>query len=87
LLSEEPKASNKIDAESLGAIRACNGLPFARRYFKKLPKKPFERTLKELIRQGAVREYEPLVEVSGAYVGWKEHTIYLGPEKSEVLTA
>ena len=27
-----------------------------------------------------------LAEVSGAHVGWKEHTIYLGPDGPEILT-
>ncbi len=87
LLAGRLKRSNKIDPEALEAIRSWNGLPFARRYFTHLPKKPFERTLKELIKQGVAREYPPLVEASGAHVGWKEHSIYLGPDGPEVLTA
>ena len=87
ILARGPKRSNKIDAETLKAIAAWNGLPFARRYFKHIPKKPFERTLKELVRQGVAREYPPLAEVTGAHVGWKEHTVYLGPDGPEILTA
>lgn len=86
-LERSPKLSNKLDADSLEAIKAWHGLPFARRYFLHLPKKPFERTLEELIKQGVAREYAPLVEVSGAHVGWKEHSIYLGPNGPEILTA
>ncbi|MCI0837714.1 MAG: type II methionyl aminopeptidase [Chloroflexi bacterium] len=86
MLARNPKRSNKIDPEALAAIRSWNGLPIARRYFKRIPKKPFERTLKELVRQGVAREYPPLAEVSGAHVGWKEHTIYLGPDGPEILT-
>jgi methionyl aminopeptidase len=87
MLYRSPKSSNKIDADSLAAIEAWRGLPIARRYFNDLPKKPFERTLKELINQGAMREYEPLVEITGAHVGWKEHSIWLGPNGPETLTA
>jgi methionyl aminopeptidase len=87
MLSGMPKPSNKIDREALEAIDSWNGLPFARRYFADLPKKPFERTLKELIKQGIVRQYPPLVEVGRAHVGWKEHTIHLGPDGPEVITA
>jgi methionyl aminopeptidase len=87
MLERSPKLSNKIDAEALEAIEAWRGLPIARRYFNNLPKKPFERTLKELIKQKAAREYPPLVEVSGHHVGWKEHSIWLGPDGAEVLTA
>ncbi len=87
MLAGNPKRSNKIDPEALAAIRSWNGLPFARRYFSHIPKKPFERTLKELVRQRVAREYPPLAEVGRAHVGWKEHTIYLGPNGPEILTA
>ena len=87
LLKRAPKPSNKIDAESLEAINSWRGLPIARRYFSDLPKKPFERTLKELIKQKVMQEYPPLIEVAGAHIGWKEHSIYLGPFGPEVLTA
>ena len=85
--SGEPTQSNKITRSALEAIDYWNGLPVARRYFRSEPRKPFERTLRELIRQGVVRDYPPLVEVSGAPVAWKEHTIYLGPNGPEVITA
>ena len=87
MLTGNPKRSNKIDAQALEAIRSWNGLPIARRYFSDIPKKPFERTLKELLKQGVARQYPPLVEVSGAYVGWKEHSIHLGPDGPEIITA
>ena len=87
MLERKPKPSNKIDLETLKTIQSWNGLPIARRYFNNLPKKPLERTLKELIKQGALRQYPPLVEVSNAQIGWKEHSIYLGPNGTEVLTA
>jgi methionyl aminopeptidase len=86
-LERSPKPSNKIDAASFEAIESWRGLPIARRYFNDLPKKPFERTLKELIKQGVMQEYPPLVEITGAHVGWKEHSIWLGPDGAEVLTA
>jgi methionine aminopeptidase len=69
------------------ALEAWNGLPVAYRYFSLLPRKPLERTFAELVRQGVMQPYAPLVEVSGAFVGWKEHTIYLGEEGPEVITA
>ncbi len=85
--SGQPDPSNKITASAVEAIDRWNGLPVARRYFRDEPRKPFERTLRELVRQGVVRDYAPLVEVSGAPVAWKEHTIYLGPGGPEVITA
>ncbi|MBT7466776.1 MAG: type II methionyl aminopeptidase [Chloroflexi bacterium] len=87
MLERPPKPSNKIDAEAFTEIESWRGLPIARRYFNDLPKKPFERTLKELIKQGAMREYPPLIEVTGHHVGWKEHSIWLGPMGPEILTA
>jgi methionyl aminopeptidase len=86
MLERPPTPSNKIDAETLEAIQTWRGLPIARRYFNDLPKKPFERTLKELIKQGVAREYPPLIEVAGHHVGWKEHSIWLGPHGPEILT-
>ena len=85
--SGQPKPSNKLTSSALDAIDYWNGLPVARRYFRSEPRKPFEATLRELIRQGVIRGYPPLVEVSGAPVAWKEHTIYLGPTGPEVITA
>ena len=85
--SGQPKPSNKLTSSALDAIDYWNGLPVARRYFGSEPRKPFEATLRELIRQGVMRGYPPLVEVSGAPVAWKEHTIYLGPTGPEVITA
>lgn len=87
MLEGKPRPSNKIDSGSLDAIESWRGLPIARRYFNDLPRKPFERTLKELIKQKVAREYPPLVEITGHHVGWKEHSIYLGPFGAEVLTA
>ena len=87
MLERSPKPSNKIDAEALSAIESWRGLPIARRYFGDLPRKPFDRTMKELVKQGVMREYPPLVEISGHHVGWKEHSIWLGPDGPEVLTA
>ena len=86
MLERKPRQSNKIDLQTLKTIQSWGGLPIARRYFNHLPKKPFERTLKELVKQGVLKQYPPLVEVSSAQIGWKEHSIYLGPEGTEVLT-
>ncbi len=86
MLEKSPKPSNKIDPDVLNAIESWHGLPIARRYFMNLPRKPFERTMKELVKQGAMREYPPLVEITEHPVGWKEHSIWLGPNGAEILT-
>ncbi len=83
----DPSPSNKISLTTLAAIDAWHGLPVARRYFRSEPRKPMQAAIKELVRQGVLREYPPLVEATGAPVAWKEHTIYLGPDGAEVVTA
>jgi methionyl aminopeptidase len=71
----------------LDAIRGWHGLPVARRYFLDLPKNPFERCLRDLVKRSALHAYPPLVEASGAPVAWKEHSIYLSEQGPEILTA
>lgn len=86
-LERPPHPSNKLFAPMMEALDEWHGLPVAMRYFKDLPRKPVERTIAELINQRVMHGYAPLVEISGAFVGWKEHTIYLGEDGPEVITA
>lgn len=86
-LERPPRPSNKLFQPMLDALDEWNGLPVAMRYFSDLPRKPVERTIVELVKQGVMHAYAPLVEVSDAFVGWKEHTIYLGEDGPEVITA
>lgn len=86
-LERPPRPSNKLFAPMMEALDEWHGLPVAMRYFTDLPRKPAERTINELVKQGVMHAYAPLVEVSGAFVGWKEHTIYLGEDGPEVITA
>lgn len=85
-LEHPPRPSNKLFQPMMDALDGWHGLPVALRYFNDLPRKPVERTIAELVRQGVMHAYAPLVEVSGAYVGWCEHTIYLGEDGPEVIT-
>jgi len=75
------------DAELLQAIRRWRGLPVARRYFREIPRNPFERCLRDLVKKEVLFSYSPLVEISGAPVAWKEHSIYLSDSGPQVLTA
>ena len=86
-LERSPKPSNKLFEPMMAALDEWHGLPVAMRYFTDLPRKPVERTIAELVRQGVMHAYAPLVEVSDAFVGWREHTIYLGEDGPEVITA
>ncbi len=86
-LERPPRPSNKLFAPMMEALDEWHGLPVAMRYFSDLPRKPVERTINELVKQGVMHAYAPLIEVSNAFVGWKEHTVYLGEDGPEVITA
>lgn len=85
-LDRKPHPSNKISESVLKSLEKWHGLPIAMRYFPTLPKKPLARTFKELLRQGVMEQYPPLIEISGAQVGWKEHTIFMSPSGPEIIT-
>jgi methionyl aminopeptidase len=81
------KKAKGLDKEVLRAIEAWRGLPIARRYFRHLDRMAVESTLSKLTRQGVLMRYPPLVEEEGVMVAQTEHSLYLGPEGVEILTA
>jgi methionyl aminopeptidase len=87
MMVQPPKREKGYDAALLADILSWNGLPFARRYFADHDPAVLERTINKLARQKALVRYPPLVEEQGVMVAQTEHTIYLGPEGPEVLTA
>jgi methionyl aminopeptidase len=70
----------------MAAIRAFNGLPFARRQLAAFPRADVEETLRALRSAGHLGVYPPLVEAQQRKVAQAEHTLYLGPDGVEVLT-
>lgn len=70
----------------LDAIRAFRGLPFARRQLARFDRAHLERTLERLLSAGLVHGYPPLAETTGAPVAQAEHTVFVGPDRVEVLT-
>ena len=72
--------------EVVAAIRAFNGLPFARRQLARFPRAAVEETLRALRAAGQLGAYPPLVEAQHRKVAQAEHTLYLGPNGVEVLT-
>jgi len=72
--------------EVVAAMRAFNGLPFARRQLAHLPRPAVEETLRALRAAGHLGAYPPLAEARQSRVAQAEHTLYLGPEGVEVLT-
>jgi methionine aminopeptidase len=71
----------------LKAIENWRGLPIARRYFTDLDTDAFEDTIGQLARQGSIMRYPPLVEEEGVMVSQTEHSMFLGPDGVEILTA
>ncbi len=76
------------DPDVMEAIRAFNGLPFGSRdLVATLPFDAVAETLNALARVGFLAIYPPLCERAGTFVAQFEHTILVGPDQNEVLTA
>ena len=87
MMTRPPAKAKGLDRDVLRAIESWRGLPIARRYFAHLDRETVEETLTKLVRQGSLVRYPPLCEDEGSMVAQAEHSIYLGPEGVEVLTA
>ncbi|MAB80426.1 MAG: type II methionyl aminopeptidase [Planctomycetes bacterium] len=87
MMVRPPKKAKGLDRELLKAIESWRGLPIARRYFQNHDEQALEDTIGKLARQGSLMRYPPLVEEEGVMVAQTEHTMYLGPDGVEVLTA
>lgn len=87
MMVRPPTKAKGLDRDVLRAIESWRGLPVARRYFTDLPASAVEDTLSKLARQGSLMRYPPLVEHDGVMVAQTEHSIFLGPDGVEILTA
>jgi methionyl aminopeptidase len=87
MMVHPPRKAKGLDRDVLRAIEAWRGLPVARRYFRDLDPVLVEETISRLAKQGSLMRYPPLVEEDGVMVAQTEHSLYLGPEGVEVLTA
>ena len=87
MMARPPSKAKGLDRDVLRAIESWRGLPIARRYFTQFDRDAVEDTLTKLVRQGSLVRYPPLCEDEGTMVAQYEHSIYLGPEGVEVLTA
>lgn len=87
MMVRPPLKAKGLDRDVLRAIEAWRGLPIARRYFTDLPSEAVEDTLSKLARQGSLQRYPPLVEREGVMVAQTEHSVFLGPDGVEILTA
>jgi len=81
------KAPKHVDSGVVDQIVARRGLPFSRRELARAHgNEVADRSLKDLMRVGAVFGYPPLVEQGPAMVAQFEHTMYVGPDGTEVMT-
>ncbi len=87
MLVRPPRKAKGLDRELLSDIQSWRGLPIARRYFTRHEPRVVEETFSKLARQGSLVRYPPLVEEEGVMVAQTEHTLFLGPDGVEVLTA
>ncbi|MEO0649119.1 MAG: type II methionyl aminopeptidase [Planctomycetota bacterium] len=87
MMVRPPRRAKGIDKDVLKAIEGWRGLPIARRYFTHLDTDAVEDAIAKLARQGSLMRYPPLVEEAGVMVAQTEHTLYLGPDGVEILTA
>lgn len=87
MMVRPPRKAKGLDKDMLADIQSWRGLPIARRYFSQHDPEVVEDTLSKLARQGSLMRYPPLVEEEGVMVAQTEHTMFLGPEGVEVLTA
>lgn len=72
------------EREMLEAIKAYQGLPFARRWLSGM--KRVDSTLASLMRSGIVHAYPVLVEERGGLVSQAEHTLIVTEDGCEVTT-
>jgi len=87
MMSRPPRNAKGIDREVLKAIESWRGLPIARRYFTHLDREAVEEAIAKLTRQAVLMRFPPLVEEEGVMVAQTEHSIFVGDDGIEILTA
>jgi methionyl aminopeptidase len=80
-------AAGSPHGDVVEAIRALSGLPFARRQLAAFDRAAVDETLVWLRRHARLTAYPPLLQKGGRPVAQAEHTVYVGPDGVEVLTA
>ena len=87
MMVRPPRKAKGLDKDLLKAITGWNGLPIARRYFNDFDPKVLEDTLNKLARQGSLIRFPPLVEAQGVMTSQTEHTMIVGKDGVEIITA
>ncbi len=87
MMVRPPKKAKGLDRTVLREIESWRGLPIARRYFEGFDQEAVENTIAKLSRQGSLMRYPPLVEEDQVMVAQTEHTMHIGVDGVEILTA
>ncbi|MFT7484866.1 MAG: methionyl aminopeptidase [Candidatus Paceibacteria bacterium] len=87
MMVRPPRKAKGIDRDVLRYIDSWRGLPIARRYFSEFDPEVVEAALSKLTKQGSLMRYPPLVEDEGVMTAQTEHSIFIGPDGVEVITA
>jgi methionyl aminopeptidase len=80
-------AAPGVHGDVMDAIHALRGLPFARRQLAGFAQDRVESTLRALRAAGRLAAYPPLVDAAGRRISQAEHTVFVGRDGAEVLTA
>ncbi|KAI9727087.1 MAG: Methionine aminopeptidase 2 [Chrysothrix sp. TS-e1954] len=89
LRSDAPNVPLRVESAKrlLGSIKKNFGtLPWCRRYLDRLGHEKYLMGLNQLVQNGIVEAYPPLVDVKGSYTAQFEHTILLRPTVKEVIS-
>ncbi|KAK7906559.1 hypothetical protein PG985_016296 [Apiospora marii] len=89
LRQDAPKVDLRLNsAKSLLRVIKNNfsTLPFCRRYLDRIGQEKYLLGLNNLVQQGIVEDYPPLVDKKGSYSAQWEHTILLRPTVKEVIS-
>lgn len=75
-------------ARKLGDLIRKNfgSLAFCKRYIDRLGEKKYQLALKALVEENVIDPYPPLCDVKGSYTAQYEHTIFIKPNCTEVLS-
>ncbi len=87
MLVRPPRKAKGIDKDVLREMQSWRGLPIARRYFSHLDTAAVEDTISKLARQGVLVRYPPLLEQPNVLVAQTEHTLHVGSDGVEIITA
>ncbi|KAK4463425.1 MetAP 2 [Cladorrhinum samala] len=89
LRSDAPKVDLRLSSAKnlLNVIKKNFGtIPWARRYLDRLGQEKYLLGLNNLVQNGIVEAYPPLVDKKGSYTAQYEHTILIRPTVKEVIS-